>query len=146
MATFQAIDFKNRNRDPEWEQELLDWLRLQPESQRKSFLLELVNYQVLVALQMANKVLQSRESYVDLLEYSVRTCDASSIRYWLESLVPRLGFCRSVDVLSRLARSCPAGVHKAYYWMDRLASSSKDEAKLLELRLAMEKSRDDIGD
>lgn len=145
MAMFQAIDFRDRKRDPVWEQELLDWLRLQPESHRVSFLLELVNYQVLVALQMANKVLQSRESYIELLEYSVRTCDASSIRFWLESLVPRLGFCRSVDVLSRLARSCPAGVDKAFYWMDRWASSSKDEAKLLELRLAMETNRDDIG-
>jgi hypothetical protein len=144
MDMFQAIDFKDRKRDPRWEQELLDWLRLQPESHRVGFLLELVNYQVLVALQMAKKVLQSRESYVELLEYSVRTCDASSIRYWLESVVPRLGFCRSVDVLLRLARSCPAGVHKAYYWMDRWASSSKDEDKIRELRLAMAAVEDDI--
>jgi hypothetical protein len=144
MTAFQAIDFKDRKRDPEWERELLDWLRQQPEGRRVEFLLDLVNFQVFVALQLASKILESRESLVELLEYAVRTSDASSIRYWLESLVPRLGFRRSVDVLSRLASTYPEGVRKAFYWMPRLASSEKDEAKLQELRSTLESTQDDL--
>ena len=143
MTTFQAIDFKDRKRDPKWERELLVWLRQQPESLRVEFLLDLVNYQVLVALQLANKALESRESHVELLEHAVTTSDASSIRYWLESLVPRLGFRRSSDVLLRLASSCPEGVDKAFYWMPRFASSEKDQEKLQELRCILESNQDD---
>ena len=134
----QALDFKGRKRDPAWERELYSWLRQQPEERRFEFLSELLEYHVIVGLQLANKTLESRDSFRKLLAYAVSNCDASSIKFWLESVVPRLGYRRSVSELEKLLESDPSGVDKAVYWMPRLANSDKDRESLETLTMKLE--------
>ena len=129
-----AMEYKGRQRDPAWERALCDKLRQQPEQERRGFLMELVNYQPIVALQLAHKTLESRASFIALLEFAVVNCDASSIKYWLESVVPRLGFRRTVDNLIRLAPTNNDGVEKALYWLPRFVTSDAESAKLDHLR------------
>lgn len=127
------IDYKARPRNPQWERELLDWLRLQPEDVRYAFLMELMEHQEIVALQLAHKSLKSRESFIKLLEFAVSNTDASSIKFWMETIVPRLGFRRTADNLARLSASKRSGVAKALYWLPRYAASDADQIKLGEL-------------
>lgn len=128
----KAKNYENKARSPEWEGDLLVWLREQEEEEeaRFNFLLELVQYQPLVALQLAHKSLESRSSFVKLLEHGVKTCDASSIKHWLECVVPRIGFRRTSENLLKLSASEPEGVSKAFYWLPRFATSESDKLKL----------------
>lgn len=134
MSMPTALEFKGRPRDAAWERELCDKLRQRPEQERLEFLMELVKYQPIVALQLAYKTLESRASFIALLEFAVANCDASSIKHWLESVVPRLGFRRTVDNLIRLAPTNSDGVEKALYWLPRFVASDAERAKLDELR------------
>ncbi|HUT08942.1 MAG TPA: hypothetical protein VMY42_00455 [Thermoguttaceae bacterium] len=133
IETPLATDYEGKARNPKWERELFNWLRKQTEETRFTFLMELVKYQVTVALQLAHKTLESRASFVGLLEFAVTNCDASSIRYWLDSVVPRLGFRRTADNLLRLSESEMDGVLKAMYWLPQYASSDADQVKLSQL-------------
>jgi hypothetical protein len=126
-------DYRGRTRDPKWEADLVQWLRTQPEESRLSFVLELVNYQTAVALQAAHAVLEERSSFVKMLEVATSTSDASTIRYWLECIVPRLGFRRSINCLTTLAEREGQGVSKALYWLPRLATSDSDKAAIEKL-------------
>lgn len=128
-----ASDFQGKSRDPQWERELRDWLLQQPEEKRFEFLMELVDYQVTVALQLAHKSLERRESFVKLLEFAVSHCDASTVKYWLDAIVPRLGFRRTVDNLVRLSSHEVKGVSKSLYWLPRYATSEADQIKLTQL-------------
>jgi hypothetical protein len=130
-------DYKGRARNPQWERELLDWLRHQPEDTRFEFLMDLINHQESVALQLAHKSLEARKSFIKLLDFAISNRDASSIKFWLETVVPRLGFRRTVDNLVRLSATKKDGVAKALYWLPRYATSDGDQAKLGELTEAV---------
>lgn len=134
MSKINATDYEGRSRDPSWETELRELLSEQPEDVRLSFLLELVNYQPAVALQLMNKTLKSRSSFTTILDYAVMTSDASSIKYWLDSVVPRLGYRRSIARLEGLLATEPNGVEKAAYWMPRLGKSDKETEILKEFQ------------
>ncbi len=137
IETPSATEYEGKARDPKWERELFDWLRDQSEETRFEFLMELVQVQVTVALQLAHKVLESRASFIKLLEFAVANCDASSIKYWLDCVVPRLGFRRTSDNLLRLSEAESDGVSKALYWLPRYASTEADQARLKELTEAI---------
>ncbi len=131
--TLSAQDFKNRSRDPQWERELAQELRQIPEQERLKFLLELLSVNQVVALDLARKSLSERNSFETLLENGLQSADASTIRYWLESVVPGLGFPRVVRQLRRHSQSYPAGVKKARYWLtsfSRAPGYSKAKADL----------------
>ena len=126
-------DYNGRSRNPKWERELLDWLRHQPEDVRFAFLMDLINHQEIVALQLSHKSLESRESFIKMLDFAISNKDASSIKFWLEAVVSRVGFRRTVDNLLRLSEAKMDGVAKALYWLPRYASSDADQIKLREL-------------
>jgi hypothetical protein len=130
-------DYEGRRRNPQWERELLAWLRQQPEDTRFAFLMDLMKSQEAVALQLSHKTLESKESFLKMLDFALANRDASSIRFWLDSVVPRLGFRRTVDNLLRLSMSRTDDVAKALYWLPRYASSDADQAKLRELTEAV---------
>ncbi len=134
IETPLASNYEGKARAPQWERELFDWLRQQTEETRFAFLMDLMKHQVIVALQLAHKSLESRASFIKLLELAVENCDASSIRYWLDCVVPRLGFRRTADNLLRLSELRMDGVSKALYWLPRYASSDADQVKLRELK------------
>ena len=127
-------DYANRPRNPSWEAELLQWLREQPEKTRLAFLLDLMKYQVTVALKLAHNSLTNRESFVKMLEIAVADRDASTIKYWLECIVPRLGFRRTAAILRTLADANAEGVAKALYWLPRFAVSDVDKSTVHQLR------------
>lgn len=132
----RPVDYAGRVRDPAWERELVDWLRSQPEAARLRFIEEFLDIQVVVALQLANRCLTERPSFEALLERGLRAADAGSIKYWLESLVPRMGIRRVFRLLGRDLDSNPEGVAKALYWIpqfqDEAGFSWSDHDRLVE--------------
>ena len=130
-------DYRAKVRNPHWERELRDWLRIQPEDARLAFLMELIDHQEIVALQLSHKTLEARESFVKLLDFAVSNRDASSIKFWMETVVPRLGFRRTADTLLRLSASEKEGVAKALYWLPRYAASDGDQIELGKLTEAI---------
>lgn len=118
-------DYRMRRRDSRWERELARKLKQLPEQERLEFLSEFLSVNQLVALKLAEKCLSDRQSFETLLERGLREADSSTIRYWLESLVPRIGFSRVVRQLRNYSQdpTYQAGVKKARYW---LTSFSKD--------------------
>jgi hypothetical protein len=113
----QASDYRDRRRDPSWERELAQRLRQEPESSRLAFIEDLVTINLVVALDLAYRCLASNSSFERLLIRALTEADASSIRFWLECVVPRLGFRKSVKMLRREQDSHPGGVEKAVYWL-----------------------------
>jgi hypothetical protein len=95
--------------------------------------MELMKYHEIVALLLSHKCLESRESFIKMLDFAVSHRDASSIQFWLEAIVPRLGFRRTIHNLLLLSASKMDGVQKALYWLPRYASSDADRVKLGEL-------------
>ncbi|CAN5915643.1 hypothetical protein BH23PLA1_BH23PLA1_29390 [soil metagenome] len=118
-------DYKNLRRDSRWERDLARKLRQLPEKDRLEFLLEFLSVNQLVGLKLARNCLSDRKSFETLLERGLREADASTIRYWLDSVVPRMGFPRVVRRLRNYSQdqAYRAGVKKARYW---LTSFSKE--------------------
>ena len=122
-------DYVRRPRDSVWEKDLARQLRLCSEEDRFAFLSDLLVAQPVVALDLARRCLKAKASFEALLESGVRQADASSIRYWLECVVPHLGFRRVVQVLRNLRGEFPDGVGYAVYWLpafSRIQGFSRD--------------------
>jgi hypothetical protein len=112
-----ARDYAGRRRDSKWENELAKELRSCTEGERFSFLNDLLVAQPVVALDLARRCLAENASFEILLETALEGADASSMRYWLECVVPRLGFRRVVRLLDNFRGEFPESVEKAAYWL-----------------------------
>lgn len=110
-------DYRDRRRDPAWERQLVRALRQETEAFRLQFIGDLLDARVPLALVFAQKCLAERRSFEALLHRGLREADASSIRFWLECVVPRLGFRRAVRLLNESGPDERAGVEKARYWL-----------------------------
>jgi hypothetical protein len=110
-------DYAGRTRDSRWERDLAQELRKLPEAERLAFIIEFATANPAVALELARKSLSERHSFEALLDQALVDANSSGMRYWLESIVPHLGFRRVVASLRRKAISNPAGVKRAAYWL-----------------------------
>jgi hypothetical protein len=81
-----------------------------------AFVLEYIKHDVVIGLRIANKFLRERRYFEQLLETGILAADASSIKYWFESCLPRVGARRAVNIIDRLSVSTPNQVMKVMYW------------------------------
>ena len=119
--TLSVKDYAGRARDSVWERELAVELRKLPEAQKLAFVEDFIVVHPVVALDLAKKCLTDRYSYVSLLNRALNEADPSSIRYWLECTVPRLGFRKTIAHLRAQATFNPSGVDRAKYWLPLFA-------------------------
>ena len=129
-------EYADRVRGSVWERELVADLRNLPEAERLGFLQELAAASPVVALSLASKSLDSRESFESLLYQGLDDANSSSIRYWLECTVPRLGFRRVMVVLRSCASANPNRVRDAAYWLpsfEKVPGFSRSELATLGL-------------
>ena len=116
----QAKDYIGKLRDTKLERELRLLLRKQPEADRFQFIQELLSYDLVVGLQLANTCLQNEQFFERILEQGLQTADASTLKFWLECVVPRLGMRRVVAILTQKLETDAMAVKKALYWLPRL--------------------------
>jgi len=113
-------------------------LRKHPESEKLVFLVDFVDINPLVALDLARKCLSHRKSFETLLEKALSEADRSVMKYWLECIVPRLGFRRVVQSLQARIRSNAEGVARAVYWLPKFSGEqgySRDMVEYLEAKI-----------
>lgn len=110
-------DYAWRRRDSRWERELAQLLRMAPESERLQFVQEFAVANPAVALELARKCLTERGSFEALLDQGLEEANSSSLRYWLECVVPRLGFRRVVAILRSQLGTKADRVAQAAYWL-----------------------------
>lgn len=110
-----------RRRDSRAEQEVARQLRGRPEAERIEALLRLIEPNPLAALVLARRTLGDPRSFLRILDHGLERGDASTIRYWLECVVPPLGIRRVVRHLERVRQVNPRAVQKARYWLPLFA-------------------------
>lgn len=115
--TATVADFVGARRDSIRERALARELRALPEAERFEFIRELLETNASYGLVMVRRCLRRPEHARILITCALRTADASSIRCWLEALVPKLGFRQTMQLLDEHLESDLAGVSKARYWL-----------------------------
>lgn len=120
----QARDYEGRTRNPVWERDLARQLRTLSEAERRAFFGEFLSVNQAVALDLARKCLMEKRSLEDLLARGLAEADASSMREWLECVMPRLGLRHVVRYLMQQRPANPSGVEKAVYWLPMFLGGS----------------------
>lgn len=108
-----------RPRDSKREYELARKLRQLPEEARFAAIQEFIQFNLFMGLNVAYTCLRTPVYFRRMLDQALDTADASSIQYWLECIVPKLGFRRVLYVLSRKMEAQPASVDNALYFMGK---------------------------
>lgn len=124
-----AIDYADKLRDSPTERELTKQLRSLPEEERYAFIVEMLDVQLSVALELANKCLRRRDLLIRLLETGIaRVKDLSTIKYWLDELIPRLGVRRVIQILREQLDEHPFGVGSSFYFVLSHVNRSDQES------------------
>jgi len=126
-------DFVESPRDTARETVLKRELRLLPESERFVFIqtcLDFTGYRIGgLGLLLATSCLESKTYILPLLEKGLVAADASTIKFWLEFAVAKLGERKTIAILFDKLDTEPDVVGKALYWLPSLL---KAESKTLE--------------
>ena len=99
---------------------VLTWLGQLHESDRLVFVKDVCAKAPHYGLYFAHRCLKTCPSFEALLKLAVEQADASSIKYWLEAIAPRVGIRHVATVLIEMIPSHPVGVEKAAYWLPGL--------------------------
>lgn len=132
--TLSVHDYAERVRDSRWERDLAQELRKLPERERLEFVSDFALANPAVALDLAKKCLTQKQSFELLLDQALDNSSSSGIRYWLESIVPRMGVRRVISHLRRRANSNAEGVARAAYWLpmfSKLPGFSRSDVEAL---------------
>jgi hypothetical protein len=143
--TMRPKDYVARLRDTTLEHQLAKELRKQPENKRFDFIVEMIHDQstgdlshLIVGLWLANTCLRSRPYLLQLFEKGIETADASTIRFYLKFLIPKLGVRRSLSILEKKRETHPVKVRQAFYWFDQIIS--EQDRRTIEKRRARSES------
>ena len=128
-------DYTNVSPSTPEARELVSSVRSMGETEAYSFVLELLGVNLAVGLDVATKVVRNRKLLRNLLDHGLATANASSVRFWLESFVPRLGLREVVNLLRKRLDDDPASVEKAVYFLSSIVKNSPaDKTRVLELQ------------
>ena len=114
-------DHINKPRNSTREQALARELRELPESSRFEFIEQvLAHNNVILGLELAKSVLTSKKYFQRLLYHGLEHGDASSIRLWLNCVIPKLGARSVIATLKREVPDKHAAVALTLYWLPSL--------------------------
>ena len=116
----KASDFSGKLRDTKVERELARQLRELSEPVVFEFVQEMLEVHEIVALDLARKTLKSKESFYRLLHVGLERANASSIRRWLECVIPRIGIRNVIANLVDKIDQYPDGVARAIYFIPQM--------------------------
>lgn len=108
-------DFAGRPRDSSAETALANELRALEPSQAFRFVWEYVGLDPLVGLELSKRVLRDPRAFEALLARGYREADVSSMRWWLEACVARIGARRALRLLANVLDKDPSSVHRCMY-------------------------------
>jgi hypothetical protein len=124
-----ARDYIGKPRDTVREHELARKLRELPTEEAHSFIVDYIAGDPVVGLILANRVLRSNEHFREILKDGLEQADASTIKFWLECCLPRLGPMGLVQTLIEAAESNPAGAELTVYWLEFMLRGRTEPVK-----------------
>jgi hypothetical protein len=128
---FEACSFTStEKRDPRREDEVLRWLRPQPEPLRLRFVTQVVAQSYPGAHEFIRRAQLSPHSLEQLFRGWLLTADASTIRYWLAAVMDGLGWRRVIELPRQHIPYDAAVVGRALYWLPSLLPAGDAEARL----------------
>jgi hypothetical protein len=111
----KAADYRGRLRNSTIEREIAVRLHEEDEAFRFHFIRDLIPIHISAALELANACLRDKRYFEELLDQGLTGSDVSSIRAWLECVIPRLGYRRVLTILRKRLESDPESVITALY-------------------------------
>jgi hypothetical protein len=121
-------------RDSAVRQRVLNDLHAAPEAERFDFIMELLRWDRIAALWLANACLRDQAHFARLLEVAV-TRNVSELKHWFAAIVPRLGMRRVANFLGRRLDDHPEEVVKAAYVLPRFLGDDDMRGKAAYERL-----------
>ena len=143
-----ASEFVGRVYDGVWEVDLVRRLREVDESDAMAFIVDLLKEGhrnrvvgvVDLSMDLAKKVLRRRESMEEVACAGLPLVDASSVFALLKSVVPRIGFGRTLRVIEKVNVSAPDTMSKAAYWLPSFARTEAEKRALAQCLARAERS------
>jgi YD repeat-containing protein len=112
-------------------------LRKRPYQERWLFVRECLDLDWSLGLFLVPKLQIDRTGLLAVLSLGLERGDASTLRWWLEAVLPGLGVRRLTRALQTAYEERPQQVAKALYWMGNLVEDWREDA---ELRALIERS------
>lgn len=143
---FNPNDFANIPRDSVRENSLCKKLRLLPAHEASEFILRLIELDPRLGLSIAKRVLREPASIKCVFEMGIQIADASTMKWWLDTCVPKLGLKKITRILEDHLKKHPDAVDHALYWIPRIRGLSHTEVSEMRRLKALLHSRDDNAD
>lgn len=112
-------DYANFRRDSVKENNLCKILRAENEEAVLQFVLRLTELDPRVGLAIARRVLRSPASAEAVLKLGIHLADASSMKWWLDVCIPKLGADKVIHILREHLESNLDAIDHALYWIPR---------------------------
>lgn len=139
-------DYAPKLRDTKVEKELASEVKNLPEAERLQFINDLMYcglpHCFPVALWLAKTCLKERESLEAILNQGLERGDASTVKYWIETVIHGLGFRRVVRLVSERIATDPESVIRAEYHLRKWIP--KDNQKAADAFAALQQAVEQI--
>lgn len=124
-----------RIRDNRHQNRLAARLRSLPESSALGPIRQLIARDPKIGLALANRVLRERRFLSQLFREGLRQSNASTVKFWIDALAPRLGAAQVIDLVAEEADHEPEIARRSLYWLPPLAKQDlKAKERFDELR------------
>ncbi len=125
------------------ERNLKTWLRSLSEDERFQFISACLDYSGCTnerfALQLAISCIRRKKDSLAILRRGMSTSDASTIKFWLDFAIRKLGAKAVIREIASRIDTQPNMVHKALYWLPSLVPKSQSKAWVQLKKLCQEK-------
>ncbi|WP_028582051.1 hypothetical protein [Desulfogranum japonicum] len=110
-------DFANSKRDSKTERDVLKWLRAQEDVPKFEFIWRVMNINAGKALPLVKKG-QLKPIFLDvILRRGLVYGDASSVEWWIESVIEGLGYGKVLKIIKEHMDNAPLCVEKSLYFL-----------------------------
>jgi hypothetical protein len=103
--------------DAAYQNQLAKRLRAIPEERALSKIRRLIGIEPKVGLKLANRVIYSTKFLEELLNEGLPVSNETTVRFWLESLGPRLGIDRTLAILGAQGDQKRQIASRSLYWL-----------------------------
>lgn len=110
---------------------IFDYLKSMTEEDACEIIKKMIDTRSLVTMQVAKKVVRSKENVVEIFKYGIIQSNAQSIRMWLDFAVPKVGFKAIADILISLDNQENKMIEKALYWLPSIISEDNKKSQQL---------------
>lgn len=143
----QAQRAQRRLVDAAYQNRLAKRLRAIPEERAFSKIRRLIRIEPSVGLKLANRVIHSAKFLEELLSEGLPSSNETTVRFWLESLGPRVGIDRTLGILDAQDDPQRRIASRSLYWLpsvfehDPVARAKIEQLRRLTTRILQSSNR-----